>query len=97
MPERKIFYVYRTNAEYFDALKDRELGMIFRAMYQYAFYQKEPDWLNDKLVTGFILIRPHLDADREKYKRVCERNRKNGQKGGRPKKTPEPEQPDSEA
>ena len=50
---------------------------------------RDPDFGDDKLLSmayAFISLQKKLDD--EKYRQICERNRKNGAKGGRPKKNP---------
>ena len=50
----------------------------------------EPELGDDKMVAmAFAFMSLQQQIDREKYDKMCERNRKNGAKGGRPKKNPQ--------
>lgn len=50
----------------------------------------DPDVSDDKMVAmAFAFMSLQQQIDREKYDKIVERNRKNGAKGGRPKKNPE--------
>lgn len=42
---------------------------------------------------AFSFIKKEIDSDKEKYQKVCERNRENGSRGGRPKNPSEPRKP----
>jgi hypothetical protein len=67
------------------------------AFYEYIFdyvFSEEPQETQDNPKNpmgylGFTMIKPFLDANIEKYNAVVERNRANGSKGGRPRKTQE--------
>ena len=51
---------------------------------------RDPDFEDDKLLSmAYAFISLQKNIDDEKYKQICERNRKNGAKGGRPRKNPE--------
>lgn len=50
----------------------------------------DPDVSDDKMVAmAFAFMSLQQQIDREKYDKIVERNRRNGAKGGRPKKNPE--------
>ena len=50
----------------------------------------DPDVSDDKMVAmAFAFMSLQQQIDREKYEKIVERNRRNGAKGGRPKKNPE--------
>ena len=58
---------------------------IFMAMFEY----EETGEINlpEEYYDAFEPIKEDLDARKKKWEEVCERNRQNGQNGGRPKKT----------
>ena len=58
---------------------------ILMAMFEYE--ETGEVHLPDEYYDAFEPIKEDLDAMRAKYEEVCERNRQNGQNGGRPKKT----------
>ncbi len=67
------------------ALSDEEFGRLTRAMIRYNTTGDAPEFTgNERFV--WPLIRSQIDRDRKAYEKKCETNRRNGQKGGRPKK-----------
>ena len=71
--------------EQFELLNDEELGKLLRAIMYYEETGKEAN-LDGMSKMAFSFIKTRLDWDREKYIEKCEKNKKNGVKGGRPKK-----------
>ena len=75
---------------WFDTLReldDHEFRTMLDAIAAYAARGEEPRF------TGIFAalwqeFRHRIDYDRRKYEAVCERNRENGRRGGRPPKTP---------
>ncbi len=60
---------------------------IYEAIFDYAFAGIQPQ---DAIVGAVTAMwRKKVDKDQEIYEAICERNRRNGQKGGRPKKPKE--------
>ena len=57
-----------------------------RAIIKYEKTREVPK-LDGMLKMAFSFIKTQLDRDRQKYQNKCEKNRENGAKGGRPKKT----------
>ena len=70
-------------------LPDKDQAEAYRAVLDYA--------LDDVIYTGnnigikmlLQFLKPRIDEQTERYNSVCERNRNNGQRGGRPRKNPE--------
>lgn len=63
----------------------------FDAICAYAFEGKQPE---DSIISAVTaLMRSAIDRDKIKYEKVCERNRRNGIKGGRPKTQNNPNNP----
>lgn len=82
---KNSFLIYLDYEEQFDLLSDEELGQLMRAIMQYEKTGEEIK-LEGMLKMAFSFIKTQLDKDREKYNEVCEKNKRNGKKGGRPKK-----------
>jgi len=84
--ERKSFIMYQSYEEQINCLPPEERGLLFSAIFEY-FRTGE---LSEPLPFGaniiFIGIRSGLDRDHEKYEKMCERNKENAKKAGRPKK-----------
>lgn len=83
--KKSAFKIYGSYAEQVNALTDSEAGRLFKALVNYR-NGKEPKNLSGMEQIAFLFIRQQMDYDCEKYERRCEQNRKNGMKGGRPKK-----------
>lgn len=85
---RKSFILYSDSLDVLDHLTDEQAGVLFKAIKSYN--NSDEITLDSLLNIAFIPIRNHLDRDNEKYENICERNRANGLKGGRPPKPKEP-------
>ena len=77
--------MYLDYEEQFNLLTDEQIGQLMRAIMKYEKTREEPQ-LDGMLKMAFSFIKTRLDRDREKYKATCEKNKRNGAKGGRPKK-----------
>lgn len=82
---KKSFVLYSDNLDVLDELNDEQAGKLFKAIKEYQISEKEI--LEGMLKVVFIPFRNQLKRDKDKYLLICERNRLNGQKGGRPKET----------
>jgi len=87
---KKSILLYSDYAEIFDSLTDEEAGKLIKAIYEYNETGKTS--LTGALKIIFITIRQGLDRDQERYDAVCERNKQNGKKGGRPRETSKSEE-----
>lgn len=87
-PENKkdSFILYLDDKEIYDLLSDEDAGKLIKAIFEYMKTGEEPK-LDKSLLIVFIPIKKYLDRNKIKYEKICERNRNNGLKGGRPKKT----------
>ena len=94
--EKNSFILYHEYAEHFELLSDAELGQLMRAIMSYESDGVLPD-LKGMVKMAFSFIKKDLDLSREKYKAKCERNRQNGQQGGRGNKTEETESENKKA
>lgn len=84
--EKDSFIFYR---DWRDAVAAYEPAIrleLYEAVMAYAFGEPMPA-LSPAVQMAFGFIKPQLDRNAEKYDRIAERNRANGAKGGRPKKT----------
>jgi hypothetical protein len=87
---KKSFILYCDWIHTVEKLDDEQAGKLFKHLLRYVNdLDPVPD---DKLIDiAFEPIRQQLKRDLQKYQAIVERNQKNGQKGGRPRKTqPEP-------
>lgn len=71
-----IYYDY---AEHFELLSDEELGRLIRAMLLYDKEGTLPQF-DGMLKMAFSFIKTQLDIDKQKFEKICERNRRNIQK-----------------
>ena len=99
---KNSFVIYHKYRDTLEDLTDEQVGKLFRAIFDYEIDKKEPNF-NGELKIAFRFIKKDLDLNNDKYESICERNRKNGQKGGAPKgnqnarKQPkQPKQPDND-
>ena len=85
-PERKESFILHTSQyECIEDLPVEDKAALLDAIYRYAI-SGEVGQLPVGASVAFKFIRRRLDEDYEKYQKICERNRSNGNKGGRPRK-----------
>lgn len=82
------FVFYYNYDEVLQDLSDEKLGLLVRAIVAYGRDGTEIE-MDGETRIAFRFIARDLDRDTEKYEERCERNFKNGAKGGRPKKEKE--------
>lgn len=83
--EKKSFVMYADYEETVAELTRSEQGLLMANIFHYVNEAAlEPMPRTVRIV--FNIIRRQIDRDSEKYTETVERNRKNGQKGGRPSK-----------
>ena len=73
---------------WFDSLRkldDRELRMMLDAIHAYAVHGEKPEF-SGVLAALWNEYRDRMDYDLARYEARCERNRKYGRLGGRPRK-----------
>ena len=84
------FILYPEAADVINTLTDAEAGKLLKAFYKYHETGEVPKLKRDLLLV-FMMFKPKFDRDSEKYENICERNRQNGQNGGRKKENqPDP-------
>jgi len=92
MPGRKSSFVLYTDAlECIDPLEAAERGNVFTAILEYARTGNIAP-LEKAEQIAFNFIKVQVDRTNSAYESVCERNRVNGAKGGRPRKQAAPEE-----
>ncbi len=83
---KKSFLLYLDYKPHLDLIKDNgEYRKLMDGIFEYQLSGTVPD-LSPLAGMAFSFIKTNIDRDNEKYGRVCERNRKNGMLGGKPKK-----------
>lgn len=79
---KKSFILYCDTLAVLDHLTDEQAGQLFKAI---CSYQKEEEIeLSPLLNVAFSPFKSQFERDHDKYEKICERNRINGLKGGRP-------------
>lgn len=73
-------------------LTDEQKARLLDAIFHYEIYGTV-DLLDPIVKMAFGFMKQSLDANRNKYDSIVERNKANGSKGGRPSKTQEPKKP----
>ena len=84
--ERKSFVLYQSYEEQINCLQPAERGLLFSAIFEYLRTGEISEPLPFGANIIFIGIRDGLNRDLEKYEKMCERNKENAKKAGRPKK-----------
>lgn len=70
-----------------DTLDNASVGELFKRVHEYVKTGETPKDCKNAVVTfAFNHAKRFLDADKEKYNAMCERNRANAQRGGAPKR-----------
>lgn len=82
--DRPSFLLYKSFYEPIKHLKDEELGLLFRAIFD---HQNGLDIKisSPQVAMAFAFFKNQFVLDRAKYQLVIDRNKSNGSKGGRPK------------
>lgn len=83
---KKSFILHKDSLAILDEMTDEQAGQLFKAIYN---YQVNGDECCDDfgIRMAFAPFKTQFVRDSAKYTNVVERNRANGSKGGRPKKT----------
>ena len=83
---------YRDWKEIFESLEDKDCAELIRHIFKYV-NDENPETKNPIVNAVFIPIKLILKRDLKKWKSICDRNKINGSKGGRPKNPEEPKKP----
>lgn len=77
--------IHKDNLEVLDKLSDKDAGQLFKAIKSYL--NGEEVKANNLVKVTFTPFENQFYRDDQKYRKVIERNRANGSKGGRPKES----------
>jgi hypothetical protein len=80
------FIIYTKYGEQVKLLSDTQIGILFRALIDYQSGEELPK-MDAMTNIVFSMIRQQIDFDNRKYQEVCNTNKANGQRGGRPPKS----------
>lgn len=78
------FILYKDSKAIIDLLSDEQAGKLFKSIFQYVEDRTELETNDGMLKIAFTQIKVTLERDLIKYKKIVERNKENGKKGGRP-------------
>jgi len=84
---KKSFLLFNDYEKVFEMLTDEEAGKLIKHIFAYV-NNKDTEIEDRILKLTFEPIKLQLMRDNKKYEAICERNKNNGLKGGRPKKKP---------
>lgn len=84
-----LFTKYRKQIEMLDM---EERGEVLTAIYVYADEGEVIHFTSAKAELLFSVIQGDMDYNAEKYEEKCEKNKENGQRGGRPRKSAKKEE-----
>lgn len=77
---KNSFVLYYNYEEQLEDLTDEQVGKLLRALFQYEIHDTLPEFADKELKIAFKFIKVHLDNDREKYVKMCEKQKSNIQK-----------------
>ncbi len=89
---RKSFILHLDSLEVLGMLSDEQAGQMFKAIHYYQVNGQLPEVDNIISIAIHSIIN-QFKRDNEKYDNVCNRNKTNGLKGGRPSKSKTQENP----
>lgn len=81
---KKSFIIHIDSLDVIDDLSDEQCGELLRAFK--AYHSESEIELSPIVKVAFSPFKNQFERDLTKYNNVCERNKVNGSKGGRPKK-----------
>lgn len=86
MANKKSFVVYNDWGSTFDVLNDDQAGKLIKHLFDYV-RGKNPEAPDPMTKAVFMQMKATIDRDGEKYDAYLEKQKANGKKGGRPRKT----------
>ncbi len=89
MTNKNTFLLFKDLLEPVDGLSNEDAGMFIKAILHYQNGGDIPE-LSPAANVTFVFTKQQLDRSDEYYELICERNRVNGAKGGRPPKPKKP-------
>lgn len=91
MSKKESFLIYKEFYPAIENLSDEQLGRLFRSIFIFQRENVEPN--DDDILMPFQFFKNQFRIDDDKYKKIVERNKLNGSKGGRKKNPVEPKKP----
>lgn len=85
--DKKRFLLYLSSKKLIDMLSDEQAGVLLKSIFRYVDGEDLPE-MDGMTGIVFTTIKEYLDRDQKAYEEKCRINRKNGGKGGRPRKKP---------
>jgi hypothetical protein len=85
---KKVFQLYHDMAGVVGVMTDEQAGKLLKAILTYV-NGSDPEFDDPVAMVAFQPVRMQLERDHQSYVNTVIRNRENGRKGGRPKKTQE--------
>lgn len=92
MADREYFPCYHSYFKKCEKLTDQELGRLFRALMMYSSTGERQELAGRESI-AFDFIADDIDRADGAYREKCEKNSKNGKRGGRPKNQTVSEKP----
>lgn len=89
--KKKSFILYYDYRNHLNLLSDSEKGKLLMALFDYAEFGTKPTY-SGAIGMAFSFISAQMDRDNESYEKKCQKNRTNGEKGGRPSDQEETEE-----
>jgi len=89
---KKGFILYADLIHTVKQLSDLKAGKLFKHILRYV-NDEYPESKDPIINISFEPIKQSLKRDLKRYENICQRNRINGKKGGRPKNPKEPKKP----
>jgi hypothetical protein len=98
MQKRPTSFLLYTELETpFNFLSLEDRGRLITYIFQYVrLGEVDLSDASDLVKLAFSMIKVYLDRDREHYEEKCRINAENGRKGGRPRKSEDPEREEAE-
>jgi len=87
--DKKGFVLYADQIEIFNQLPDEIAGQLIKHIFNYV-NDNNPQTDDIIINVAFASIKTQLKRDLKKYEQICDRNKVNGSKGGRPIKPKKP-------
>ncbi len=86
MSKKKSFAFYYDWRDILEPLGNEKVGELMCAVLNYVCDEEETDFQDVALKISYNFIVNTIKRDEEKYRKICDKNARNGKLGGRPKK-----------
>ena len=91
--KKETFICYSSWSDVLKILDDTTRLEVYDSIFDYATNEEIPHELSPMANIAFSFVRQDIDRNNAKYGGICERNKINGAKGGRPKNQKNPKNP----